>query len=192
LPTAVPPPPLALESGLALEVGRGRGPIPLVFGAEAGRASCITLSAFWNESLASLSRTRSWGRFGPAMLGSTVERSSSRGVGGTRLRAPRASGTIPGPSHSLRTSRINSGGRPERLEIAEGLGVDREDPAGRPVFGGHVGDGRPVGQGGGWPDHRRRTRRNLPTTPLRRRMLGQRSGRGSVAVAPLAERAEEL
>ena len=34
-----------------------------------------------------------------------------------------------------------------KFEVADRLGVDREDPAGRPIFGGHVGDGRPVGQG---------------------------------------------
>ena len=38
------------------------------------------------------------------------------------------------------------GGRPDQLEVAERLGVDREDPAGRAILGGHVGDRGPVGQ----------------------------------------------
>ena len=37
-------------------------------------------------------------------------------------------------------------GRPVVAEVVERLGVDREDAAGRPVLGGHVGDRRPVGQ----------------------------------------------
>ena len=32
------------------------------------------------------------------------------------------------------------------LEVAQGLGVDREDAAGRPVLGSHVGDRGPIGQ----------------------------------------------
>ena len=42
-----------------------------------GRADCSSLRAASNAFLASCSGTRSWGRLGPARLGSTVARSSS-------------------------------------------------------------------------------------------------------------------
>src|SRR5690606_29635574 len=44
--------------------------------------------------------------------------------------------------HQLNPFRIAGG----EVEIIDGLGVNREEAAGRAVFGGHVGDGRPVGE----------------------------------------------
>ena len=53
---------------------------------------------------------------------------------------------IPWALQYASTRRIRGCGPARELEVAERLGVDREDAAGRAVLGGHVGDRGAVGQ----------------------------------------------
>ena len=91
---------------------------------------------------ASVRATRSWGRRGPARLGHhrgqvELDRLGVAGLGGRVV-----------PQALLLGVRLDQGDQLGRAageaQVAQGLGVDREDGAGRPVLGRHVADGGPV------------------------------------------------
>ena len=130
-------------------------------GSEAGNDSSIASSRPLPSSLTRLriplphrleegvlgieSAIRSCGRFGPAMLGSTSPRSSS-----SVSRVGRLLGV--GLVEETLLARVGVdqldllGGPARELQVAQGLGVDREDRAGRAELRRHVPDRRPVGQ----------------------------------------------
>src|SRR5690606_6877967 len=126
-PTAVPPPP-SLSS---------RATSPAGFSCSASSSS---------KAAGTPGRgTRSWGRRGPARLGSTSPRS--------RCRVSENSGSWPGSRHSpwallyASTRATTSAGRPAcQAPIVQCRLIHREEAAGGTVFRRHVGDGGPVSQ----------------------------------------------
>ena len=108
-------------------------------------AGMKSFSAMRNAACASVSVTRSCGRLGPASDGTTVPRSSS-------MRSEYAGSTELSSCHSpcsrayASTSATSSGGAARELEVAQRLGVDREDRAGRAELRAHVADRRAVGE----------------------------------------------
>ena len=113
----------------------------------AGRcASCrCRSSSALNWSSTSLSSTRSCGRLGPASDGSIVRHVELERVGEQRLGRRRRRATGPAPGIGLGPARSRSSSRPVSSQIFERPLVDREEAAGRAIFGRHVGDGRAVG-----------------------------------------------
>ena len=93
----------------------------------------------------SVSETRSCGRLGPAMLGTTVRQVELDLVAERRL-----VGVLVVPQTLLLRVRLDQrdqlGRAPGELQVAERLGVDREDRAGRAELRGHVADRGPVGE----------------------------------------------
>ena len=116
-------------------------PLPSCSPASGSNSSIASRKA----SLASASGTRSCGRFGPAMLGTTSPRSSSS-------RSEKTGSGVPSScEHALLAGvgvdQLDRLGRPPgQLQVAQRLGVDREDRAGRAELGRHVADRRPVGE----------------------------------------------
>ena len=96
------------------------------------------------DCLATSSAMRSCGRFGPAIDGTTVDRSSSR------YSEYSASWPVscqrPCSLAYASTSATCSAGRPVSVEVLHRLGVDREDRAGGAELRAHVADGGAVGQ----------------------------------------------
>ena len=126
-------------------IGRGERPVRRACRQSVGSSPTMSSSAIRNDALASVSETRSCGRFGPASDGTTSPRSSSSvseyvGLLGV-LVVPQALGLGVG-LHQLDVLGAAAG----ELEVAQGLGVDREDRAGRAELGRHVADRRPVGE----------------------------------------------
>ncbi len=79
-------------------------------------------------------------------------------VGEHRIRRRRACGTGPAPWRISRPARSARASRPE-VQIVERLLVDREEAAGRAIFGRHIGDGGAVGERRDGRGRGRRTRR---------------------------------
>ncbi len=113
--------------------------------------SCSTASPISSPSserksdAASVSATRSWGRRGPAREGTTVgevelERVAVHGLLGVGLVEEPLLAAV--GLHELHPLGRAAG----ELEVAQGLGVDREDRAGGAHLGRHVPDRGPVGQ----------------------------------------------
>ena len=157
----------AVAAGAPLTAGRGlprSSSWSSAGGSEAGKDSSIASSrplpscspasgsnspiASRKASFASASGTRSCGRFGPAMLGTTSPRSSSsrseKAGSGSRLvvEHPLLAGV--GVDQLDRLGRAAG-----ELQVAQRLGVDREDRAGRAELRRHVAERRPVGQAEG-------------------------------------------
>ena len=90
--------------------------------------------------------TRSCGRFGPARLGSTVERSSSI------VSVYTGSAVVVGAEQALRLRvRFDKldmcGFAPGRTQVVERIVVDREEPDRRPILRAHVRERRAIGNG---------------------------------------------
>ena len=102
-------------------------------------------SAIRNDAFDSVSATRSCGRLGPASDGTTSPRSSS-----SVSRVRRRLRVLVVPEALLLRVRLDERDLLRRaageLEVAQRLGVDREDRARRAVLGAHVADRRAVGQ----------------------------------------------
>ncbi len=116
-------------------------------------------------AFASVSSTRSCGRFGPAMLGTTVDKSKLQ-----RLAEQSGSGVSRRVEHPLRLHvllhQLHLVFRtPAHPQVAQSLGVHREDAAGRAILRRHVGDSRAVGEGEGAQAQARRTRRTCRPRP---------------------------
>ncbi len=115
-------------------VGQGGGAGP----SAPGRGRC----GRWRPAPARV--TRSWGRAGPAMLGTTVDRSSSMVSENTGSTSPRVEqALLVGVGLDQVHMAVVTAGE---AEVVEGDLVDGEDGAGGAVLGRHVADGGPVGQ----------------------------------------------
>ena len=105
------------------------------------------------------------GASGPARLGSTVLEVQLQRVGVHRPPACRRCGTGPAPCSRPRPARPARLGAAGEAQVAQRLGVDREDAAGGAVLGRHVGDRGAVGQRQRRPGRGRRTRRTCRPRP---------------------------
>ncbi len=99
-----------------------------------------------SSACTSVSSTRSCGRFGPASDGLHVGQIQFQRGGERRRAACSSSCHRPCALAYASTSAICSSLAAGQAQVAQRLGVDREDAAGRAVLGRHVADRRAVGQ----------------------------------------------
>ena len=134
------------RSGRGSRPGRGREALldRLVLGVLVGQVALERASGTpaWTRSATRGPAAAS----GPAMLGTTVDEVELERVGERRLLGVPRRATGPAPWRTPRRASISSCGRPENSQVAQRLGVDREDRAGRAVLGRHVADRRAVGE----------------------------------------------